>query len=379
MTRFDAGAIVSGGVSTPVSFWDSRHGPVIGYGTANGTRVALALDRTTRGRELKAALDVYDLSTGRLRSPQQFVHDLSRFEMSFNGFYVDSQHIAFVSSGRLPIRAGGVDPGFPTIGNGDYDWTRFLAPVAHPHAVDPPGGAIVNWNNKPAPGFDAADDNFSYGPVHRVQLLVHGLKAGRNTVVDLVRTMNRAATQDLRAVEVWPAVAGELQAGSAPSARDRQLADLVTAWAKSGGSRLDRDGDGKIDDPGAAILDAAWPGIADASVLPTLGVSLTDRLAQLVGRDDAPGPSGSAYIDGWYGYVLKLLFCKGDPSCPARLWSAIDAAGDRLQAAQGSDPQAWRADATGERIAFAPGFLSTTMRWANRPTYQQILEFGGHR
>ncbi|HEX4681044.1 MAG TPA: penicillin acylase family protein [Gaiellaceae bacterium] len=388
MTHFDAGVLhdpQSG--DTPVTFWETVHGPVTGYGTVAGKRVALAQLRSTRGRELKAALDVYDLSTGRLKSAQQFTHDLSRFEMSFNGFYVDSKHIAYVSSGRLPIRAAGVDPGFPTVGTGAYDWTGFLAPAAHPQAIDPPSGQLVNWNNKPAPGFAAADDNFAYGTIHRSLLLSGGLKAGKNTVVDVVNTMNKAATQDLRAVTVWPGINTKLGLTPAPSARAEQMRTLVNAWLQNGASRLDRGGDGKIDDPGAAILDAAWGKLADGVLAPVLG-TLTDQLAALMSRDDAPNAQGSAYIDGWYGYVNKDLlgqfanhYCgAGDAmACSKGLWAALDAAGNQLAAAQGADPAAWRSDATAERIHFAPGILTATMRWTNRPTYQQILSFDGHR
>ncbi|HEY8645460.1 MAG TPA: penicillin acylase family protein [Gaiellaceae bacterium] len=388
MTHFDAGVLHDPFTGdTPVSFWETVHGPVTGYGTVAGKRVALAQLRSTRGRELKAALDVYDLSTGRLKSPQQFTHDLSRFEMSFNGFYVDSKHIAFVSSGRLPIRAAGVDPGFPTIGTGAYDWTGFLAPAAHPQAIDPPSGQLVNWNNKPAPGFAAADDNFAYGLIHRSLLLSQGLKAGKNTVLDVVNTMSKAATQDLRAVTVWPDINSKLALTPAPSPRAEQMRALVNDWLQKGASRLDRNLDGKIDDPGAAILDKAWAKLADGVLAPVLG-PLTDQLAALMGRDDAPNVNGSAYIDGWYGYVEKDLrgqfanhYCgAGDATaCSKGLWAALDAAGNELAAAQGADPTAWRSDATGERIHFAPGILTTTMRWTNRPTYQQILSFDGHR
>ena len=129
---------------------------------------------------------------------------------------------------------------------------------------------------------------------------------------------------------------------------------------------------------------------------PVLG-PLTDRLASLMEMDDAPNPGGSAYIDGWYGYVEKDLrtlmavkpvsgafltkFCgAGDvAACRTSLWAAFEAAGTELQAAQGADPSAWRADATKERIRFAPGILTDTMRWANRPTFQQVISFTGHR
>ena len=113
--------------------------------------------------------------------------------------------------------------------------------------------------------------------------------------------------------------------------------------------------------------------------------------------DDAPGPGGSSYIDGWYGYVDKdlrtLLAVKpvrarsrrssAAPAmlaaCRTSLWAAFEAAGTELQGAQGADPSAWRADATKERIRFAPGILTDTMRWANRPTFQQVISFTGHR
>jgi hypothetical protein len=129
---------------------------------------------------------------------------------------------------------------------------------------------------------------------------------------------------------------------------------------------------------------------------PVLGPAIP-RLEALMEQDDAPNPNGSAYIDGWYGYVDKDLrtllavkpvpgafstkYCGGGDlaACRASLWAAFDAAGNELQATQGPDPAAWRSDATKERIRFAPGILTDTMRWANRPTFQQVVVFTGHR
>ncbi len=63
------------------------------------------------------------------------------------------------------------------------------------------------------------------------------------------------------------------------------------------------------------------------------------------------------------------------------MWDAIAKSGQQLQAEQGTaDPSAWRADANDERITFAPGILSTTMRYTNRPSgIQQVITFNGHR
>ena len=159
--------------------------------------------------------------------------------------------------------------------------------------------------------------------------------------------------------------------------------------------RIDRNLDGKIDDPGAAVMDAAWPGLANAVMSPILG-PLTDRLAALMGRSDDANSGGSSYISGWYGYVDKdLRTLLGQPvrgafsrrycgagvlaTCRDALWNALDQAAATLEATQGPAPSTWRADATAERIRFTSGVLTDTMRWTNRSTFQQLMTFSGHR
>jgi acyl-homoserine lactone acylase PvdQ len=341
---------------------------------SGGRKVALSLARSTRGRELLSAIPFQELTTNAVHDPEGFFAAMSRFELTFNWFYADSRHIAMYSSGRLPLRAPGVNGGLPTNGNGDYEWRGFLGANAHVHVVDPKSGFIVNWNNKPGADFGAADDNFSYGPVHRVDLLNAALAAQkRYTPATVVSAMNLAATEDLRRVRVWPNVYPMLQRTAAPSARDQRMVDLVQAWD---GTRLDPG------DPGQAILDAAWPGIAHAVLDQALGAQAVKFLSQLMGVDDAANPQGSSYGGGWYGYVWDYLrsprFCGGGEAiaCSRALWQAVDAAGDELQAAQGPDPSAWRPDAV--RIQFA-GFAPLSMRWANRPTFQQVISFSAHR
>jgi hypothetical protein len=207
--------------------------------------------------------------------------------------------------------------------------------------------------------------------------------------------MNKAATQDLRTARVLPSIADVLKTGPAPSERAGRMLQLLEDWRGRGASRLDRDLDGKIDDPGAAIMDAAWPRIADAVLSGVLGPQL-GQLASLVARDDNARSLGSSYFEGWYGYVdkdLRTLLGKavGGPfrtrfcgqgvldACRAALWAALDAAGAELQSGQGADPASWRASALGERIKFEPGLLPRTMRWTNRPTFQQVIYFRGHR
>jgi len=396
MTRFDAGVLrAASQPDRPVSFLQTVHGPVHGYATVGGKRVAITLQRSTSGRELLSARAFYELDTNQVTSARSFLKTMSTVEFSFNWFYADSKDIALFSSGRLPVRAPGTDPALPTVGTGEYDWRGFVPAKAHAQGINPPGGAILNWNNKPARNVGAADSNFSYGSVQRVDLLTPLVAARKkHTAASLAGAMNKAATQDLRVVEVWPVIRDVLLTG-APTGRSRALVDLLEAWRAKGGGRLDANLDGKVDDPGAALMDEAWPRLADAVLSPVLG-PLTARFAAEHEQSDDANPGGSSYISGWYGYVDKDLrrllgrpvqgafknrFCgTGDlAACRTSLQAALDAAGAALTASQGADPSAWRADATKERIRFTSGVLPDTMRWTNRPTFQQLISFRSHR
>ncbi len=148
--------------------------------------------------------------------------------------------------------------------------------LQHPHP---------NWNNKPAPGWGAASDNYALGAVHRVSLyrgFFHGMHEN-----DDVSIMNRAATEDLRTVAVWPIIRRMLGGGRVPSRLAVQAVALIDRWRAQGASRLDRNLDGDIDAPGAAVMDAAWNGIAQAVMRPVLG-PLTANLAQLIPTSSTP-------------------------------------------------------------------------------------------
>ena len=397
MRRFFAGTLrAQGEPDQPVSYDMTNHGPVVGYATVGGKRVAISMQHSTRGREILSSRAFYELNTARVTSARTFVETMGAVEFGFNWFYADERDIAFFSSGRLPIRAPRTDPALPTVGTGEYDWRGFIPLARHPRAINPSSGLILNWNNKPAVNVGAADSNFSYGSVQRVDLLRPGMVSRRlHTLAGVAGVMNAAATRDLRAWSVWPVIRQVLRTGPAPSARAEAAAALLDSWRFGGASRIDRDLDGKIDDPGAAVMDAAWHRLADAVMTPILG-PLVEELARLHGRSNDAGPSGSAYNSGWYGYVHKDLrtllgqqvrgpfsrrYCGAGvlADCRRALWAALDAAAAELEATQGPAPSTWRADATAERIRFTSGVLPDTMRWTNRPTFQQLMSFSGHR
>ncbi|HEU4978569.1 MAG TPA: penicillin acylase family protein [Solirubrobacteraceae bacterium] len=391
MGRVNAGRVGNG---PPIVYRTTVHGPVVGYATVHGRRVAIASKRSSYGRDILFELPFRELTLNQVTSPKTFYAAMAKSPFTFNAAYADDRHIAMYSGGALPLRPKGVDPRLPTIGDGRFEWRGFLAASKHAHGADPASGVMVNWNNKPAPGFAAADDNFSYGSIQRVQMLANNLAARQqHDLASVTGAMNKAATQDLRAELVFPVVAQVLAGAPAPNARDARMVQLMAEWRAEGSSRLDRDGDGKIDAPGAAIIDAAWPRIADAVLSPVLGPQLP-QLNAIAGADNNPhtGFTGGrvAYVDKDLRTLLgqpvqgafKTRFCgDGDLAvCRAALWNAIDQAGNELAAAQGPSPDAWRADANAERIHFAPGLLQTTMRYTNRPSgIQQVISFDGHR
>ena len=324
MRRFFAGTLkAQGQPDQEISYEETTHGPVIGYATLGGKRVAISVQRSTRGRELLSTKAFYDLDTAQVTSAKDFLSTMNGVEFSFNWFYADDRDIALFSSGRLPIRSPGTDPALPTLGNGDYDWRGFVPFAGHAKGINPASGAILNWNNRPAANVGAADSNFSYGSVHRVDLLRAAVAAHKkHSLATLTGAMNKAATQDLRAVRVWPIIRAVLQTGLAPSARAEAAAGLLDSWRANGSSRLDRELDGKVDDAGAAVMDAAWPRLADAVMSPVLG-PLVARLAALNGRSDDASPGGSAYISGWYGYVDKDLRSLLDRERPRPVFAAV--------------------------------------------------------
>jgi len=399
MREFNAGTL-SG---EPVTFETTVHGPVVGYATVDGRKVAISRKRSSYGKDTLDLLYNRRLSNGQVHSPRSFFEAAALTPQTFNSFYIDYKHIAEFTAGLLPKRPKHIDPSLPTVGTGNYEWRGFVPTDRHIQGVDPQNtpvkGTMVNWNNISAHGFGAADDSFGgNGSAARVDMLNRELrlqrKHGKWSLATVTSAMNAAATQDVRAIDTVPLLKQLLKGTKAPNEQSEEMLALLIAWRHNGGNRLDLDLDGNIDDPGAAIMDAAWPNIANAFMKPQLG-SQRDELASLFSRFDAP-PGGQ--YSGWYQYfnrdIRRLLgknqkqpfanrYCGGGNlhRCRQSIWEAIAAAGDELASDQGTSvPSEWRADADAERIHFVPGLLKTTMRYTNRPSgIQQVISFNRHR
>jgi acyl-homoserine lactone acylase PvdQ len=391
MTTFDAGRLGAGNGEPEheVYFKETVHGPISGTVLVHGQPYAIANDRADRGSEPAGELAFSDLDSDRVHSPEQFFEAANELETTFNMAYIDSKNIAYFSTGRLPILAPGTDSSLPTLGTGEYDWRGFLSLAQHPHELAPASDLFLNWNTKPAPEWGAASDNYSYGAVQRVQLYT-GFTTGMNEASD-VSIMNRAATEDLRGVKVWPVIEQVLAHSHGPSKLAERAVRMLTSWAKRGASDF---GKNTSSQAGTAIMDAVWTPIAEAVLGPVLG-ELMPEFESISSTDNPPNSSGSSFDEGWYGYVYKDLrselgltvdgpysreYCGNGSleACRASLWAAIQKGVEQLAASfPGEEPSAWRAAPV--RITFPPDpYFKFTMRWTNRSTFQQVIEFTGH-
>lgn len=410
----------------------TRHGIVQGWTTVHGRPVAVVNERSTFGHEA-------DSFVGELRwGERTLTHDAASWiagaadiVYSFNWLYADAHHIAFVVSGRDPVRAAGVDPNLPSWGTGSAEWRGMVPAAQHPHAIDPPSGWLISWNNKPAPGFSASDDMFGWGPVHRSQLLSVELQRrlaasdGRLTTADVVRVAEDAATEDLSGTATVPAVLGAL----APDNKAAALAALLGPWAAAGAHRRKANAsDAQYQDAAAvAAWDETYPRVVEALFGPLFaagGVTAVDGLPYafdvlpmpFANTPNAEGAhQGDGYYVGWEGYLDKALaelagqpvaqpfplavmrrLCGGGPrACPGALTAAFDAAYDALVTANGGrrDPETWTADTatatesarSGSTVTMpeydsivyqAVGIVSPPPQdWQNRPTFQQVVNF----
>jgi acyl-homoserine lactone acylase PvdQ len=363
----------------PLIYNVSVHGPVFATATIGGKPYALSRKRSTFDRDSLNLVALRDMTDGVATSPKKFWQVANEFGFTFNWAYVSRKATAYFSSGLLPRRPAGLDRRLPTLGDGNHEWTGFLSQGEHPHQKSGPGGLLLNWNNKSAPGFMHGDDE-PFGSVQHVELFDKFPKRVR--ITDNVGIMNRAATEDDRSL-VWPVVSQVLRSGPAPNARDQQVVDLLDDWARHDAPRLDANGDGFYDDAGPVIMDAAWRPIAEAVMKPVFG-PLLSALNSVRGLG---GSSGESYVDKdlrtLLGYPVRgrfhLSYCgSGSLSeCRASLWAVIDQTASQLAAAQGDpDPANWR-EAAGT-TGFVPGLLPNRFPSTNRPTFQQVLELQRH-
>jgi acyl-homoserine lactone acylase PvdQ len=419
------------------------HGPVVGRtsaidpATGQPIPVAVSSQRSTFGDELGATPAFMEWNDPDIiHSATDFQRAAGKETGTFNWTYVDSRDVGYYMAGKLPVRNPHTNPNFPTWGTGQWEWQGFVPSDlsdadVHPRASTIPArdgivngtlsdGFFTNWNNKPAPGFSAADNNFAYGPVYRVQSLSDRVRAvlrkGRARPVDIINAMEDAGTVDLDGAQLVGALSGALQ-GAVLTSKQQQVLQTLQQWAADpfwgagvpGAHRRDRSATGSYEQGNAvAIMDQLYPRLAHAVFDPTLNAGQFNQLAGLNPITNPPGPGGSAYDGGWEGYLQRALRQAVDPdiahrysqnycgqgslgACQTALQTALQGAIDSLTATYGNaDPTAWTCSRSNtgaqcnparDDIHFQAFGLAgaPAMPWVNRPTFQQVVQFPAHR
>jgi acyl-homoserine lactone acylase PvdQ len=430
------------GTAVPVdhTIYLTRHGVVQGWTTAlHGKPVAIVNQRSTFNHDV-------DSVVGFLRwGEPKLTHSVKSWEKSaqdvsytFNWFYVDSQHAAYYVSGKDPIRAKGVNPNLPTWGTGDAEWRGFLPASKHVHETDPKQGFFVSWNNKPAPAFSAADDQYGYGPTYRSTMLVNQLKLelkkthDKLTRADVVKAMETAASQDLDGLTVLPKLLSYVKGHKEPAGVAKMLKALA-AWHADGAHRLKAHPTSKqyqqhaavaiMDELEPSLIEAVYNRLFAADGLNGSGSTASGYSVFPMGFVDTPNGGGSrhgsSYDGGWEGYMEKTLeqlngqhpvdpftavvtkkWCTSGPaSCRAAINKVLRETYKTLKKENGTATvTAWTKDsaliadqsASGnaketmpefDQISFTPLGLITQplIDWQNRPTFQQVIQFPARR
>jgi acyl-homoserine lactone acylase PvdQ len=413
--------------SSTMRVYRTKYGLVTHRGTVAGAPVAFASLRSTYRHEVDSIIGFQEFNDPAvITGPQAFQRAAYDVGYTFNWFYVDSTHTAYLNSGANPRRPAHVDPTLPIVAAPANEWLGWDAstnvatytPIAeHPQSVDQ--DYYVNWNNKQAPGVAAG--SFGEGSVHRGDLLDSLIKADlaqgvKYTRALLVRRMAQAGLTDLRGLKVLPVLLAVLRSTPVTDPAAATAITQLQTWLDAGALRTETSAGSKTyaDAEAIRIMDAWWPLLVQAEFSPALGTELYAALSTVLQTDESPsgsvggsssvesaqGHKGSSFQYGWWSYVDKDLrtvlgrpvaggfpqtFCGAGAlaSCRTALLNTLKTAAGTPAAtvypgdATCSAGDQWCADS----IVQSPlgGISHGNVTWQNRPTYQQVVQFPASR
>lgn len=130
---------------------------------------------------------------------------LSRLHpVSFN-FFVAAKDgsTGYRFCGDVPVRAPGQDPRLPILGEPENEWRGMVPADQMPYSLNPTGGVLINWNNKPAswwPNFDTP----VWGRHFRVAALEAALPKGKLGPRDMERAIWAIARRENSEMALMP-------------------------------------------------------------------------------------------------------------------------------------------------------------------------------
>jgi penicillin amidase len=241
----------------------SSHGPILEpfpYNPDDPPAVIVSYAYAHWGLEANT-IDAF-LQLARAESMAEFDQGMEIAAVSQHFTYADRDgNIAYWMSGWDPIRAPGVDPRFPQIGDGTQEWTGERR--ARAHDENTAQGYYGGWNNKASADYMNAPQRGPYGPFHRAHVIDDYLSTHDDLTYEEVRdlALNIATTDSFGGGgNTWSFVADAFSAAvAADPTADRQVAvDMLTAWDGhfvAGGPAEWRMGTQRAD---AWVLQEAW-------------------------------------------------------------------------------------------------------------------------
>ena len=160
----------------------------------------------------------------------------------------------------------------------------YAATAAHPQSINQ--DYYVSWNNKAAKDFSAADGNFSFGAVHRGDLLdrLVGAAVRSGTKLDraaLTRLVEKAGLTDLRGIEVLDELLRVLQSQPVTDTAPRGRRSRSSRRGKpTGALRVETAKGSKVYQHAEAIriFDAWWPLLVSGEFKASLGDDLFQNM-----------------------------------------------------------------------------------------------------
>jgi acyl-homoserine lactone acylase PvdQ len=404
-TRIDVRATADGGTYSLTSM-RSVHGPVIGRATVEGRPVALAQARTMYlHEEMDYPAHAQLFSPSVVRSAADFIEIVAGTAYNIGWWYIDTENIAGVDAGLIPVRRDGASTDLPIWGTGNWDWVgfdprsyTFRTPLKsqYPQAINGPDGVIAGWNNHSAAGWPLKDEAWNYSGANRVQLLKEPTMAAvtrkKISIVDLVKIHTEAAITDYHAQRVYPTLRRFI--GSVPDPALKELLQEADKWSREGGYRRDTDGDGYLEHgPAILLLDSFWTLLVKNAFTPLLGpemlagAGIANNLPSLT-----PGPSDAnawvmKIVAGAQGYLDPSPepppnnYCgKTEAVCRKLILDSLAEAYFANAETYGDVTTMWRVPATCDgggcrQITFSPTGDMTPVQpisWQNRGTYIQV-------
>ncbi|SDH92023.1 penicillin amidase [Alteribacillus persepolensis] len=233
-------------------YYYSVHGPVIWKDEESGT--AYTKSWSFRGTEADSWAAYLNMNWA--EDVDEFHEAAKDYTMSLNWFYADNDdNIGYFHTGKIPVRDERIDWRLPTPGTGEYDWKGFRSPEDNPSEINPERGYIANWNNKPAPNWNANERNSRWGVDNRVHKFIDGIEERESLTVKDINDINYEASF-ANLDEKWfkPFLLNVLsQKTDDPVYED--IHEELKAW---NGLKEDKNNDGYYDKPVANLVLDAW-------------------------------------------------------------------------------------------------------------------------